>query len=86
MNPIILSAKEISRAINRISHEILEKNHGGDKLALVGIRTRGVYFAKRLQAKINSLENASVEHGILDITLYRDDLGFEGQKKRLIDL
>ena len=79
MDNVILNKSDISRAINRIAHEILERNHGCEKLALVGIRTRGVYLAKRLQNKINSLENATIEHGKLDITLYRDDLGMEGQ-------
>ena len=83
MDNVILNEKDISRAISRIAHEILEKNHGSENLALVGIRTRGVYLAKRLQKKINSLENTSVQHGILDITLYRDDIGMEGQNPDL---
>ena len=79
MENVILNEMDISRALSRIAHEILEKNHGSENLAIVGIRTRGVYLAKRLQEKINSLENATVERGILDITLYRDDLGMDGQ-------
>ncbi|MFQ5673825.1 MAG: bifunctional pyr operon transcriptional regulator/uracil phosphoribosyltransferase PyrR [Nitrospinales bacterium] len=79
MNSVILNEKDISRAINRIAHEILERNHGCENLALVGIRTRGVYLARRLQEKINAMENVSIDHGILDITLYRDDLGREKQ-------
>lgn len=79
MDTVILNEKDISRAVNRIAHEILEKNRGCENLALVGIRTRGVYLAKRLQQKINAMEKASIDHGILDITLYRDDLGLEKQ-------
>ena len=79
MENVILNEMDISRALSRIAHEILEKNHGSENLAIVGIRTRGVYLAKRLQEKINYLENATVERGILDITLYRDDLGMDGQ-------
>ncbi len=74
MNPVILNSQQISRAISRIAHEIVEKNSGCDGLALVGIRTRGVPFAKRLQAKIKSIENVTLQLGILDITLYRDDM------------
>ena len=70
----ILNSQQISRAISRIAHEIVEKNSGCDNLALVGIRTRGVPFAKRLQAKIKSIENVTLQLGILDITLYRDDI------------
>ncbi len=75
MTSIILNANEISRAISRIAHEILERNHGAANIALVGIRTRGVSLANRLRNKINEIENKEVQMGILDITLYRDDLG-----------
>jgi pyrimidine operon attenuation protein/uracil phosphoribosyltransferase len=75
MTSTILKANDISRAINRIAHEILEKNQGAANVALVGIRTRGVSLAIRLQKKINEIENTEVPMGILDITLYRDDLG-----------
>ena len=60
--------------MTRITHEILEKNNGADNLALVGIRTRGVALAERIKNKINTIECSSVDFGILDITLYRDDL------------
>lgn len=75
MNSIILNDKDMSRAISRIAHEILEKNKGIENLVLVGIRTRGVYLAKRLVQKIKEIENVTIDLGILDITLYRDDLG-----------
>jgi len=58
----------------RIAHEILEKNKGTQDLALVGIRNRGAYLAIRLAACIESIEQVKVPVGILDITLYRDDL------------
>ncbi|NBJ68474.1 MULTISPECIES: bifunctional pyr operon transcriptional regulator/uracil phosphoribosyltransferase PyrR [Clostridia] len=70
----LLDASAINRALTRIAHEILEKNKGGKDLVLVGIKTRGVPIAKRLQAKINQIENMEVPIGDLDITLYRDDL------------
>jgi pyrimidine operon attenuation protein/uracil phosphoribosyltransferase len=75
MTKTILNANDISRAINRIAHEILEKNQGASNVALVGIRTRGVSLANRLQKKISEIEGTPAQMGILDITLYRDDLG-----------
>ena len=74
MNSVVLNAKDISRAIARITHEVLEKNKGAEDLALVGIRTRGVALAQRIKNKINSIENVEINFGIIDITLYRDDL------------
>ena len=83
MNSILFNEKEISRAVSRISHEILERNHGAGRIALVGIRTRGVVLSQRLKAKIEEIENVVVDHGILDITLYRDDLAEGIQKPEL---
>ena len=70
----ILSADDMRRAITRLSHEILERNHGPDGLVIAGIRTRGQYLAERIVAKLESIEGVKVPLGILDITLYRDDL------------
>lgn len=70
----IMDKEAIRRAILRMSHEILEKNKGVEGLCLVGIRTRGVALAERLQACIEQIEGTSVDLGVLDITLYRDDL------------
>ena len=74
MSSTLLNSKDISRAVSRISHEILERNHGAGNIALVGIRTRGVVISQRLREKIKEIENVTVDHGVLDITLYRDDL------------
>jgi len=71
----ILDSEGIHRSVIRIAHEILEKNRGTSHIALVGIRTRGVYLAERLQKQIQAIEDAKVPLGVLDITLYRDDLG-----------
>ncbi len=79
LSSVIFNENDISRAVTRIAHEILEKNKGADKLALVGIRTRGATLAQRLAKKINEIESTSVSLGILDITLYRDDLGTSKQ-------
>ncbi|GGN49400.1 bifunctional pyr operon transcriptional regulator/uracil phosphoribosyltransferase PyrR [Oceanobacillus indicireducens] len=70
----VLDSPAMNRALTRMAHEILEKNKGADDLILVGIKTRGVPLAKRLQQKIKQIENITVPTGELDITLYRDDL------------
>jgi len=70
----LMSASEIDRTLVRLAHEILEKSHDLDQLAFVGIRRRGVPLAQRLARKIGALEKRSVPVGILDISLYRDDL------------
>ena len=74
----LMSASEIDRTLVRLAHEILEKSPDLDKLAFIGIRRRGVPLAERLAAKIEALENRKIPVGILDITLYRDDLSTVG--------
>ncbi len=71
---LVMDATEVSRALSRIAHEILEKNKGTEGLALVGIRTGGVHLAHRLIRRIHDIERVTVPIGELDITLYRDDL------------
>ena len=70
----VLDADMMRRALTRIAHEIIEKNTGIDDLAIIGIRRRGVPLADRLAKIINEIEGVLVPVGILDITLYRDDL------------
>ena len=70
----ILDKDTLSRSILRIAHEILEKNKGTNNLVLIGIRNRGAYLAQRLGENIEKIEQTKVPVGILDITLYRDDL------------
>ncbi len=74
MPKIFLDAAEIQRVITRMAHEILERNPKASDLALIGVRTRGVFIAERLRAKINELKGLNLPLGELDITLYRDDL------------
>jgi len=62
------------RAIRRMAIEVVERNRGTDDLMIVGIRTRGVPIAERLAQQIGELEETEVSTGVLDITLYRDDL------------
>ena len=70
----IMDADGIRRALLRIAHEIVEKNKGTKDLVLVGIRTRGVFIAARIATEIARIEGADPPRGVLDITLYRDDL------------
>lgn len=74
----ILSGGDIRRAITRIAHEIAERNEGVRDVVLVGIRRRGVPLATRIAAALTEIESVRVPVGILDITLYRDDLGLRG--------
>ena len=83
MSTIALNNQDINRALTRIAHEILEKNKGCENLAIIGIRTRGVYIARRLINKLKEIEKIDIPLGILDITLYRDDLGTGMQNPEL---
>ncbi len=71
---VVLDARDISRALTRISHEILERNRDAEDLVLLGLHTRGVPLAKRIAARIEAAEGHPVAHGALDVTMYRDDL------------
>lgn len=80
----VLDESAINRALTRIAHEILERNKGGDHIVLVGIKTRGIPLAKRLQEKIKQIESITVPYGELDITMYRDDLQKKSDDAELI--
>ena len=69
-----LSSEDISRALTRISHEILERNSGSSNITILGIPTRGAHIATRLAKIIETIEGVPVQVGTLDITLHRDDL------------
>ena len=71
---LLMDGDAIRRALIRVAHEIVEKNKGGSDLVLVGIRTRGVPLAERLASEIQKIEATPLTFGVLDITLYRDDL------------
>lgn len=74
----IMDEDAMRRALVRISHEIVERNKGVEKVALIGIRTRGVPLAERICKEIEKIENVKVPIGSLDITMYRDDLSTLG--------
>ena len=69
----VMDADDIRRAITRIAHEILERNHGAENLAFVGIVSRGAPLAERLAGAIHAFEGAAIPVGRLDIGMYRDD-------------
>jgi len=71
---IVLQQADISRALTRISHEILESNRGADGLVILGIPTRGATLARRVGAILSDISGAEIPVGSLDTTLYRDDL------------
>src|SRR5919202_2239824 len=70
----LLGADDIRRAVARLAHEVVERNQGVEALVLVGLRTRGIPLARRVQQRIREFEGVEVPLGELDITLYRDDV------------
>jgi pyrimidine operon attenuation protein / uracil phosphoribosyltransferase len=74
----LLSSEEISRTLNRLAHELVEKSGGAHDLALIGVRRRGVPLSQRLAKTIKGFANMDIPVGTLDITLYRDDLSTVG--------
>lgn len=83
---VIFTQDDIERSLKRLTHELLEANHGSKNIVLVGIYTRGKYLARRIQALVQQFEGKSVPIGFLDITLYRDDADktFKGAQQSLI--
>jgi len=79
---VVMDREIMDRCLTRIAYEVLEKNKGTDGLALVGIRTGGVYLAERLQKKIAGIEGEEIPLGVLDINLYRDDISIAKNKPR----
>jgi len=76
----ILDTEQIRRALTRIGHEIIERNRGTERLVLIGIRTRGVPLAERLAQIIKEIEGVEIPVGMLDISLYRDDLSLTSEQ------
>jgi pyrimidine operon attenuation protein/uracil phosphoribosyltransferase len=74
----VLDASDVQRALTRVAHEIVERNHGAAGVVVLGIPTRGVTLARRIAAKIADIEGSSVPVGSLDVTMYRDDLRLRG--------
>lgn len=76
----LMDDRAMERAVTRIAHEIIERNKGVEDLMLLGIMRRGVPLAKRLREAILRIEGVAVEVGVIDITLYRDDLSTEHEQ------
>ncbi|MEU3492009.1 bifunctional pyr operon transcriptional regulator/uracil phosphoribosyltransferase PyrR [Kitasatospora cineracea] len=70
----VLDATDIARVVTRIAHEIVERAKGAEDVVLLGIHTRGVHLARRLQGKLTQITGRDIPFGTLDITMYRDDL------------
>jgi pyrimidine operon attenuation protein/uracil phosphoribosyltransferase len=77
---VIMDKEAIDRALARIAHEILERNRGTEQLVLIGVKRRGDFLAARIKKRIESIEGRSVPMGVLDITLYRDDLSLRAEQ------
>jgi pyrimidine operon attenuation protein/uracil phosphoribosyltransferase len=71
---IVLDENDITRALTRITHEILERNRGSADVLLLGIPTRGVHLAQRVARRMGEVEGREIDAGALDVTMYRDDL------------
>ncbi len=71
---LVLDAAALSRVVDRMAHELLEKTGGGEGVVLLGIPTRGTTLARRLAARVLAFEGLVVPTGSLDVTMYRDDL------------
>lgn len=71
---VVMDAEGIERSLTRIAYEILERNKGTDNLIIIGIRKGGIFLAERLREKISAIEGTEILSGMLDITLYRDDV------------
>lgn len=74
----VMQEREIEKALSRLAHEIMEKITDVRKLAIIGIRSRGAYLAERIAGKVKEIAEVEVPLGIMDITLYRDDLSTIG--------
>lgn len=77
---MVLDAQGVERALARVTHEILERNKGVEDLVFIGVRSLGVEIAERLAAKAAAIEGVEVPRGVIDITLYRDDLSRAAQQ------
>jgi len=77
---VIIDATDLARIVDRMAHQILEKTGGGLDTVLLGIPTRGVHLAQRLASRVRAFGDVHVPSGVLDITLYRDDLRLRGAR------
>lgn len=85
LKSVLIDENSFGRTLTRISHEIIEKNGSVDNLCIIGIKTRGVPLAKRLAERICKIEQKEVDVGVLDITLYRDDLTYTNDEMPVVN-
>ena len=71
----VMSADDVDRAIRRMTHEVIERNHGTKSLVVIGLQTGGVFLARRIADTLAEIEGAAVPVGTLDVALHRDDIG-----------
>ena len=85
---LLMDMHGIDLALTRITHQVLERNRDFSTFGVVGMQTRGVYLARRITERLNKIENLSMETGILDITLYRDDyrVAFKQPEVKVTDI
>jgi len=79
----IMDSKKMQRAFARMAMEILERNRDADKMALIGIQSKGVFVAQRIRSLIHEMEGVDLPLGVLDITLFRDDLHLQEDHPRV---
>lgn len=80
---LVVDSETVKRCISRMSYEILERDRDLSKLAIVGIKTAGEFLARRIHDRVEQIEGRKIAFGVIDITLYRDDLGLSGTKPLL---
>ncbi len=80
---LVVDEEHISRSLKRMSYEISEKNREADNLAIVGIRTGGEFLGKRIHEQVQEIEGKPIPFGVIDITLYRDDLSHSAEQPTL---
>ena len=71
----VMSADDVDRAVRRMAHEVIERNHGAERLVVIGLQTGGVFIARRIADTLAEIEGSSVPVGSLDVALHRDDIG-----------
>jgi pyrimidine operon attenuation protein/uracil phosphoribosyltransferase len=76
----VMDGDQVRRSVTRIAHEILERNRGASKIGVVGIRTRGEFLAERIVKQIFDIEHQAIPMGVVDITLYRDDIAHSAEQ------
>ncbi|MBU6242854.1 MAG: bifunctional pyr operon transcriptional regulator/uracil phosphoribosyltransferase PyrR [Acidobacteria bacterium] len=79
----VMNDGDIARALRRIAHEIIERNHGSENLVILGIPTRGAFLSARIADLISQIEGKEIRRGTLDITMFRDDLRMRAPKALL---